>query len=87
MELPTDEEVQRAKNKMRASFYSAMEDSYSICSWAIKRKLFGLPDIEDYMASIEAVTPTDVTDAANVMFDNERQLFLICRGKQDGDGD
>ena len=87
MELPTDEEVQRAKNKMRASFYSAMEDSYSICYWAIKRKLFGLPDIEDYMASIEAVTPTDVTDAANVIFDNERQLFLICRGKQDGDGD
>jgi predicted Zn-dependent peptidase len=85
MELPTEEEVQRAKNKMRSSFYSAMEDSYSICYWAVKRKLFGLPDIEDYMKSIESVSASDVTDAANMIFDETRQLFLTCRGREDGE--
>ena len=81
IELPTEEEVQRAKNKMRSSFYSAMEDSYSLCYWAVKRKLFGLPDIGDYMKSLESVTAKDVTEAANIMFDEQRQLFLTCTGR------
>lgn len=79
--MPTEEEVQRAKNKIRASFYSAMEDSYSICYWAIKRKLFGLPSIEDYMSSLEAVTTQQVTDAANLIYDEDRQLVVTCRGE------
>jgi len=87
MELPTEEEVQRAKNKIRSSFYSAMEDSYSLCYWAVKRKLFGLPAIEEYMAGIEAVTARDVVDAANLIFDEDRQLLLTCRGPDGPDED
>lgn len=82
LNVPTEEEVQRAKNKIRSSFYSAIEDSYSICYWAIRRKMFGLPSIEDYMSKIESVTPSLVTEAANIIYDEDRQLVVTCRGEQ-----
>jgi predicted Zn-dependent peptidase len=81
LEMPTEEEVQRAKNKIRSSFYSAIEDSYSLAYWAIRRRLQNVPTIEDYMKNIEAVTASDVTDAANVVFDQDRRLLLLCSGE------
>jgi len=86
LEMPTEEEVQRAKNKIRSSFYSAIEDSYSLAYWAIKRRLQNIPTIEDYMNNIDAVTTSDVTEAANIVFDQDRQLLLVCRGESDGAG-
>jgi predicted Zn-dependent peptidase len=79
--MPSEEEVQRAKNKIKSSFYSAMEDSYSLAYWAIRRRLKGLPSIEDYMAGAEAVTPAEVSEAANEIFDQSRQFTVICRGE------
>ena len=79
--MPSEEEIQRAKNKIKSSFYSAMEDSYSLAYWAIKQRLNGLPSIEDYMAGVEAVTPLEVSEAANEIFDQSRQFTLICRGE------
>jgi predicted Zn-dependent peptidase len=78
--MPSAEEVQRAKNKIRSSFYSAMEDSYSLAYWAVKRRLSGLPSIEDYISGVEAVTPADVSEAAVEIFDQEKQFTVICRG-------
>jgi predicted Zn-dependent peptidase len=78
--MPTDEEVQRAKNKIRSSFYSAMEDSYSIAYWGIRRKLFDIPEIDQYMKNIESVTRQDIVDAANLIFDDNRQLLMVCSG-------
>jgi predicted Zn-dependent peptidase len=78
--MPTEEEVQRAKNKIKSSFYSAIEDSYSIAYWEIKRRMFDIPEIEQYMKNIEAVTAKDVVDAANLVFDEDRMLMLACRG-------
>ena len=84
MEKPTEEEVQRAKNKMRSSFYSAIEDSYSLAYWAVKRRLLNVPTIEEYMKKIDAVTPSSVTDAANQIFDQDKMLILLCKGDTDG---
>ena len=81
MTMPSEEEVQRAKNKIKSSFYSAMEDSYSLAYWAIKRRLDRLPSIEGYMANIESVTPSEVSEAAREIFDKDRQLTLICRSE------
>jgi len=81
LDMPSEEEVQRAKNKIKSSFYSAMEDSYSLAFWAIKRRLDGLSSIEDHMKSVEAVTPSGITSAANRIFDQEKQFTVICRGE------
>jgi len=83
MELCSDEEVQRAKNKLRSSFYSATEDSYSIAFWRLKEKMFKLPTIEDYMSKIESITKKDIMEAANLVFDKDKRLMLICRGPED----
>ena len=74
------DEVQRAKNKMRSSFYSAIEDSYSIAYWAIKRRLMGLPTINQYMKMIESATPESVSSAANKILNTDKQLLLVCSG-------
>ena len=81
--MPTEEEVQRAKNKIRSSFYSAIEDSYSIAYWEIKRRLFDIPNIAQYMSNIEAVTAKDIVDVANLVYDEDKQLLLACRGHND----
>ena len=83
--LCTEEEVQRAKNKMRSSFYAAIEDSYSMCYWGVKQKLFGTPSIEQYMDNIDSVTSEGVMEAANAMFDEDKSLTLICKGPSEGE--
>lgn len=82
-DLVTEEELQRAKNKMRSSFYSAIEDSYSIAYWGIKRRLFGISEIEDYILKVDEVTRKDIRDIANELFDEKKRLTMICRGVSD----
>jgi len=81
--MPTEEEVQRAKNKIRSSFYAAIEDSYSIAYWETKRRLFDIPAIDEYMNNIESVTRQDIIDVANLIFDEDRQLLTVCRGNDE----
>jgi len=78
-ELVSEEELQRAKNKLRASFYSAIEDSYNIAYWQIKRKMFGIPTIDDYMSMIDATTSEDIMKVSNMVFDTSRLLTVTCR--------
>jgi predicted Zn-dependent peptidase len=79
--LVSDEELQRAKNKLRASFYAAVEDSYNIAYWQIKRRLLGIPSIDDYMSSIETTTPDDIRSVSNAVFDTSKLLEVTCRKK------
>ena len=78
--LVTEEELQRAKNKMRSSFYSAIEDSYSIAYWGIKEKLFKTPSIESYISKMDEVTREDVRCVARTVLDESKRLTLVCRG-------
>jgi zinc protease len=82
-DLVTEEELQRSKNKMRSSFYSAIEDSYSIAYWGIKQKLFECPTIEEYIGKVEQVTREDVRSVSNILLDEDRRLTMICRGEPD----
>tara|TARA_B100000131_G_scaffold314270_1_gene350843 strand:+ start:1592 stop:2749 length:1158 start_codon:yes stop_codon:yes gene_type:complete len=79
--LCSEEEVQRAKNKMKSSFYSAIEDSYSLCYWAVKQKLYKVPSISEYMDNVEKVSREDILHTAKTMFDKDRRLTLLCRGQ------
>ena len=78
--LVTEEELQRAKNKMRSSFYSAIEDSYSIAYWGVKEKLFKTPSIEMYISKMDEVTREDVKRVAGTVLDENKRLTLVCRG-------
>ena len=78
--LVTEEELQRTKNKMRSSFYSAIEDSYSIAYWGIKQRLFNTPSIEEYISNIDLVTKEDVREVSRSILDESKRLTLVCRG-------
>ncbi len=80
--LVSEEELQRAKNKMRSSFYSAIEDSYSIAYWGIKEKLFNKPSISEYIDGLESVTREGVREASRGMYDKNKRLTMICGGKE-----
>ena len=75
----SEEEIQRAKNKIRASFYSAIEDSYNLASWSIRKRLVGIPEIDDYMKMIDRVSSNDILEAAEAIYDTDRLLTCICR--------
>lgn len=75
----TEEELQRAKNKMRSSFYAANESSSSLANWAVKQSLFGELSIGDYIEQVEAVTAEHVRSLAAETFDMDKMLTVVCR--------
>lgn len=75
----SDEELQRAKNKLRSSFYAANESSDSLANWAVKQSLFGELLISEYISRVEQVTVEQVRDIATNMFNMDKMLTLVCR--------
>lgn len=78
-ELVTEEELQRAKNKIRTSFYSLIESSYGVAIRSAKEKLFNKSSLEEYIEKLNSVTINDINVAANEVFDSDRRLTMICR--------
>ena len=85
-ELVTEEELQRAKNKIRTSFYSLIESSYGVAVRSAKEKLFNKPSLEDYIDKLNSVTINDINVAANEVFDSNRRLTMICRKEDVNEG-
>jgi predicted Zn-dependent peptidase len=77
----TDEELQRAKNKMRAGFYAASESSYTASYKAIRGVIFDEPSLDTLSEQLNSVTRDDVYNAANIIFDDSRRLTMVCRGE------
>ena len=75
----TEEELQRAKNKIKSSFYHANEDSFSLAQWSMKEKMFGWPTIEQHLKYIEEVDQEQLFSAAKVVLDQDKMLTMICR--------
>jgi predicted Zn-dependent peptidase len=79
----SDEELQRAKNKMRASSYGLIESASGMAQYRMREKLVGLPSVENYMASISEITPEKVREAANAVFDNSKKLTMTCKSRDE----
>tara|TARA_Y100000114_G_scaffold157306_1_gene189457 strand:- start:1637 stop:2833 length:1197 start_codon:yes stop_codon:yes gene_type:complete len=77
--LVKDEELQRAKNKIKTSFYSLIESSYGVAIRSSKEKLFGKTSLNKYIDLLNSVQPEDIRVAANKVFDTSRQLTMICK--------
>jgi predicted Zn-dependent peptidase len=78
-ELVTEEELQRAKNKIRTSFYSLIESSYGVAIRSSKEKLFNKMPLDDYIEALNSVSVNDIKVAANKVFDNSKKLTMICK--------
>tara|TARA_B100000131_G_scaffold261741_1_gene257954 strand:+ start:56 stop:1210 length:1155 start_codon:yes stop_codon:yes gene_type:complete len=77
----TEEEVQRAKNKMRSGFYHAGESSYSASHRSIRTVLFEDSTFSELEAKMNNVSVKDVLDAANQTFDLSKAITMICNGE------
>tara|TARA_R110002020_G_scaffold50716_7_gene143247 strand:+ start:31837 stop:33033 length:1197 start_codon:yes stop_codon:yes gene_type:complete len=79
----TDEELQRAKNKIKSAYYALDESSYGMCTHSIKNMLFGTPMVDDLICEIDKVTNDDVLNAANKILDSDKKYTIVCRGIQE----
>ena len=77
--------MQRAKNKIRTSFYSLIESSYGVAIRSSKEKLFGKPSLDNYIEQLNSVTPDDIMIAANKVFDDNKMLTMICKKGNDNE--
>jgi len=75
----TEEELQRAKNKLKAEIYSAAESSNSMASMAVKEVLDNLPSLKEYSDRIHRTTLEDIKSISNDIFDFDKTLNVICR--------
>lgn len=75
----TSEELQRAKNKMRSSFYASSESSMSLMNWSIDQTFSGGPMMGDYIDGVEKVTAGDIRALAKDIFDMDKLFTVICR--------
>ena len=77
----TEEELQRAKNKLRASSYHLIEDGYGTAIRGMREKLHKIFSLDEYMELLEKVTAEDVMNVANMLFDSNKKMTLICRAE------
>lgn len=78
-EYVSDEELQRAKNKYRASYYSMMESSLSIASSTALRTLFDDVPTEKVIESINSMTKESIIEEAAKLFSEDKVLKIICK--------
>jgi len=78
-----EEEIIRAKNKIKSSFYRVTESSSGLVhngfSSIIKRE----PDLDSFMTKIDLINNDDLVFAANTMYDLDKSLVLICENKDE----
>jgi|TARA_R110001583_G_scaffold16234_29_gene66416 predicted Zn-dependent peptidase len=76
-----EEELQRAKNKMKSVFYHLIEDSYGVAMRSVRQKLWSLKTLDQLVEDINKVSIEDVMKAANIIFDESKKTTLVCRGE------
>jgi predicted Zn-dependent peptidase len=82
IELVTDEELMRAKNKFRASFYSSCESSMGVARDLSSQIFNNREPIEVLMERLMAVTAEDVRLIANEIINEDFCVTLICTNEK-----
>jgi len=73
---PTEEELQRAKNRLKSALYGAFDTSGSTASMMIHEAFYGMNFDSAYMAEIDAVTADEVQEIAKKIFDGNRYIAI-----------
>ncbi len=78
----TDEEIERARNKIRTYIYSINENSFGVAMSSMRSKFYGTPNIDELMEQINKVTDQDVIELANLIFDDSKELIMTCKNDE-----
>lgn len=75
-DLPTDEELTRAKNRIRSAEYSREESSQALSHMPTSEEFYGYYYGDKYLDDIFAVTAEEVRDYARRMFSNNKYVVI-----------
>lgn len=77
--LPTQEELDTAKNTIKSSVYKALDSSTSTSIQHIYKEYFGYDIGDDFIRKVDEVSLQDIQDIANIIF-NENKYVVIGTG-------
>jgi predicted Zn-dependent peptidase len=72
------EELERARNKYRATSYAIAESSHALAQSHMSRRFYNLCSIEDLDKNASTVTPEEIMNMSKKLFDNSKMLTLVC---------
>jgi predicted Zn-dependent peptidase len=83
-EMVSEEELQRAKNKLKASLYSSWEDQQHLAFTKVSRFFMTgkLPNLNRIIRKIDSVTLQDIKDVAQQTFSGKKVIII---GKKEGE--
>jgi predicted Zn-dependent peptidase len=76
-----EDELTRAKNKAKTHFYKLTETGSGMVHNIFSSIIENEPSIDKFMNKVDGLTNEDLTYAANVMFDTDKCLQVICKGE------
>jgi predicted Zn-dependent peptidase len=76
---PTDEEFNRAKNRIKSYIYASLESSYGNAMRSILQEFAGYDNIDTFLEKVNAVTKEQVHDFAKKVF-SANKYVSVCKG-------
>ena len=76
-ELISEEELTRAKNKVKAHVYSTLDSGRMKLMDTFNRVFFNLPSFDEVVSKINQVTREDVLTLANRIFDEDKKMIFV----------
>lgn len=73
---PTEEELQRAKNRIKSHVYSVLDSSIGTADITVLEEFYGLRFDSQYFAQIDAVTADEVHQFAQSIFDGNKYVAI-----------
>ena len=77
---PKNEDMERANNIILSSYYGSLDTSLSAANKTLVEEFFGQPAGSEFLAQIREVTPKEVQEVANDVF-NCSQYLVVGTGK------
>jgi predicted Zn-dependent peptidase len=74
--LPTAEELQSAKNKIRSAEYSNVDTSRGVAIRILMEEFLNYPTTSKYLAEVDKVTPEKVKEIAEKIFANNKYTVI-----------
>ena len=79
----TEEEIIRAKNKIKSSFYRVTESSSGLVHNGFEALIGNNLSLEKFMNKVDRLTNQDLIFASNIMYDTDKALIQVCENSDE----
>lgn len=78
----TDEELQRAKNKLRSDLYGIYDSGDALAKDTLRRTFFGLRSLEEVASELNDISKEQILELANRLFLDENKMVFVLRSEE-----